>query len=439
MRRPAKRMIRAPESGAGLDTWLTFLESLHPQAMDLGLERVLQVYRRLFPRGFPVPAVVIGGTNGKGSTALTLEWILRSRGLHTATYMSPHLNRYNERVRIDGADASDADLVAAFEAVETARGEISLTYFEFGTLAAFWLFARTQADIALLEVGLGGRLDAVNVVDARLAVICSVDLDHCDWLGDDRESVGFEKAGILRPGIDAVYGESAPPMSVLQQAAAQRVALRFYGRDFGDAEEVEACSEGAENRVELEFDGRLVGVELTEPLVPRRSAINALQAAALLGIDPRELDLDALAREVKVPGRFEQMGVSPAIILDVGHNPHAARWLAGRLRETYPGRRVIALYASLADKNCEGVVRALNGVVESWFLAGLDVPRGLSTAALSGRVGSLVSGSCHSCATVQTALEEALAEADDNAVVVIFGSFFTVGLARTILRDKFVL
>ncbi len=424
-------MIRAPESGAGLDSWLNFLESLHPQSMELGLERVLQVYRRLFPRGFPIPAVVIGGTNGKGSTALTLEWILRSKGLHTATYLSPHLHRYNERARIDGAEASDTDLIAAFEAVEAARGQISLTYFEFGTLAAFWLFARAGADFALLEVGLGGRLDAVNVVDARLAIICSVDLDHRDWLGDDRESIGFEKAGILRPGIDALYGEPSPPRSVLQQAAAQKVRLRVYGQDYG-----EGATEGAGgNRVELEFAGQAVGIELGETQVPRRSAITALQAAALLGIDPRQLDLAALAAGVKVPGRFERIDSRPEIVLDVGHNPHAARWLAVRLQETFPGRRIVGLYASLADKDCEGVVQALQGVIDSWFLAGLDVPRGLSAQMLAERVGSRVNGRFRCVPTVTAALPEAMAEAGESGVVVVFGSFFTVGQARMQLRE----
>ena len=427
-------MIQAPERGRPLSEWLDYLEALHPKAMDLGLDRVIQVYRRLFPKGFPVPSILIGGTNGKGTTARTLEWLLQDAGQRTATYLSPHLHRYNERVRINGIEAEDPDLVTAFEVVEEARKGISLTYFEFGTLAALWLFARADLDFAILEVGLGGRLDAVNVVDPRLAIICSVDLDHSDWLGNDRETIGFEKAGILRPNIDAIYGEPNPPESVLQQVAAQRVKLRLLGRDYGPAEATgEAPTEALD--CYLEYQGKPVRISLPDPRVPVRSAMTALQALAILGFDPCQRNLTDMAVRVQVPGRFETMGTAPVVVLDVGHNPHAARWLSQRLVATFPGKRMIGVYACLQDKDCENVIAALKSTIDRWYLAGLDVPRGLSVSDLERRIGGQLESRYVTRKTVPEALGSAMSEAGEGDVVVVFGSFFTVGQAREALLN----
>lgn len=424
-------MNPTPEPGSTLPEWLHFLESLHPAGMELGLDRVLVVYRKVFPGGFPVPAVLIGGTNGKGTTALTLEWLLRSQGMRTGTYLSPHLHRYNERVRLDAVEASDAELVAAFEMVESCRGGIPLTYFEFGTLAALWLLAGAQPDFALLEVGLGGRLDAVNVVDPVLAIICSVDLDHQQWLGSDRESVGFEKAGILRPRIDAIYGEPTPPRSVQQQAGAQAVRLRIYGRDYGAVPGAgEVTDSEAEGPVSIEFQHRALELNLPATAVPRRSAIIALQAAALLGIDPAGLDLEAMAAGVRVAGRFERLGTHPEVIVDVGHNPHAARWLARRLRQVYPQRRLLAVYGSLADKVCEAVVEPLVEMVARWYLAGLEGPRGQSGEALAARIGWMLPAGYQVLPGVGEALERAIGEAAESDLILVFGSFYTVNEAR---------
>ena len=424
-------MNPAPEPDSKLADWLLFLESLHPAGMELGLERVLLPYRKLFPKGFPVPAVLIGGTNGKGTTALTLEWLLRNQGFRTGTYLSPHLHRYNERVRLDAVEASDAELVGAFETVESHRGDIPLTYFEFGTLAALWLFARSRPDFALLEVGLGGRLDAVNAVDPVLAIICSVDLDHQQWLGADRESVGFEKAGILRPRIDAIYGEPAPPRSVQQQASAQAVKLRVYGRDFGVlSDDGQAAESEVAGPVGIEFQDRVLELALPATAVPRRSAVIALQAAALLGVNPATVDLENMAAQVRVAGRFERLGTHPEVLVDVGHNPHAARWLARRLDQVYPGRRLLAVYGSLEDKACEAVVEPLVDRVARWYLAGLEGPRGQSGEVLAARVGRLLPAGYQVLPGVGDALEMALGEASESDLVLVFGSFHTVNAAR---------
>lgn len=427
----AHRMTRT------LDEWLAYQEHVNVRSIELGLDRVRAVWQRM---GAPAPArrvITVGGTNGKGSTVAMLEAILRAGGQRVGCYTSPHLLHYRERVRIDGADADDAALVASFERIEVARGEIPLTYFEFGTLAALDLFARANLDVAVLEVGLGGRLDAVNLVDADVAVITTVDLDHMDWLGPDRDSIGVEKAGIARAGRPAVVGELDPPAGLLQ--ALQRIGARVQraGEDF---------------RVERLASGwRWVhrdGTELTLPdpilaaPVQYANAASALAALhALAGLDAPWAAADvaeAAAAGIgvaRVSARLQSLGGDPVLMVDVGHNPQAARalaeWLDGR-----SGGRVHAVYGALADKDVVGVIRALGQRIDQWHLAGLerDTPRGLSAPQLAAQlVQALPQAVFDTHDSVQAALRAARQAAQPGDCVLAFGSFF---VAAAVLAES---
>ena len=413
-------MSPSPEAYARLDEWLEYLESIHSMEIELGLERVLLVYRRLLPRGCSARVVTVAGTNGKGSTVHALERLLRAEGRSTGAYTSPHIERFNERMRINGNEVSDAGITDAFSAVEQARQGTPLTYFEFSTLAALWLFQQHGVDYLLLEVGLGGRLDAVNIVDPDLAIITSVDLDHTQWLGEDRDRIGYEKAGILRPELPALFGDPEPPDSVLQQARAQRVELRVLGRDFGLSGDA-LVLDGPAGEQRLPLAGTM----------PSPGQMTALQAFLDLGFAVTGATLEALVNAPGVPGRFERIPGEPELVLDVGHNPHAARWLAQRLRETPCGGRTIAVYAALSDKDVAGVAAALSDQVSHWCLAGLAEPRGLTAQELATRVlPVLEQARVRGSDTVAQALDSARAMAEPADRVLVFGSFHTVGAVR---------
>ncbi|KRW82606.1 bifunctional tetrahydrofolate synthase/dihydrofolate synthase [Marinobacter sp. P4B1] len=421
---PSPAPASSPGAGASVQDWLNWLEAIHPTEIDLGLDRVLVVLRRLFPRKPNARIITVAGTNGKGTTVATLEKLLLAAGRTTGAYTSPHLQDYNERVRLNGTDISDPVLVSAFEKVEEARGKVSLTYFEFGTLAAFVAFADAGVEDWIVEVGLGGRLDAVNVLDADFAVITSIDIDHIGFLGDNREVIGFEKAGILRPGIFAVCADPEPPASVLQQAAAQKVNLQVTGRDYQLAP-----ANGDANTVELTVAGD--HIKLPAGPLPVQSVAAAVVLARKLLPDVAPSSLGDIARTVSVPGRFELLGSSPFIRVDVGHNPHAARWLSGQVsagRRT--GSKVHAVYAALADKDVEGVMTAMKSVADQWYFAGLDVPRGLAVDQLvsHARACGITDGEGYS--SVSQALDAAIANARPDDCIVVFGSFYTVAEAR---------
>ncbi len=413
-------MNLSPEADATLSEWLDYLASIHSMEIELGLERVLLVYRRLLPRRSSARVVTVAGTNGKGSTVHALERLLRSEGRTTGAYTSPHIEHFNERMRINGTDVSDSDIIEALRAVEQARQSTALTYFEFTTLAALWLFERRGLEYCLLEVGLGGRLDAVNIVDPDLAIITSVDLDHTQWLGEDRDRIGFEKAGILRPEMPALFGDPEPPDSVLQQARAQRVELRVLGRDFGLGEDG------------VMLDGP-AGAQMVPSTgeKPSPGQITALQAFLDLGFAVTARTLETLLAAPGVPGRFECITGEPELVLDVGHNPHAARWLAQRLQERVSTGRIIGVYAALTDKDVAGVAAALSNEVSHWCLAGLTEPRGLSADELAARLsGVLQEAAVSTSQTVGEALNRAFAMAEPSDRVLVFGSFHTVAEAR---------
>jgi dihydrofolate synthase/folylpolyglutamate synthase len=425
------RLPQAPGEDASLANWLTYLESIHPTAIDLGLDRVLVVFRRLFRRNPAARILTVGGTNGKGSTVVALEHLLASAGRTTGAYTSPHLQNYNERVRINGVDVSDAELVRAFTRVEAARQGVSLTYFEFGTLAAFVLFGESGVDDWVLEVGLGGRLDAVNILDADLAIITSVDLDHMAYLGNDTESIGFEKAGILRPDRTAIFSDLNPPRSVLQQAKAQNVRLLRPGAGYRLVPEKPA-EVGQLTGIRVEIDQDDTGILVPDLGLPVNSLAAAVVAIRMLEPHLSGPQIEQALGRVSLPGRFERLRQSPLVIADVGHNPHAARWLCARISALrQPGQRVLAVYGALEDKDVESVTVAMAAQVDQWFPAALDVPRGLGCRDLTARMNLPENAMGPGCAgSVEAALQSALSAARSTDLVLIFGSFFTVAAAR---------
>ncbi len=413
------------ESPTTLADWLTFIERQHPATIDMGLERVRRVATAM---GLQAPArrtITVGGTNGKGSTVAFIEAIARATGWKVGAYTSPHLLRYNERVRIDGEEASDDALVAAFAAVEAARGETTLTYFEYGTLAALRLFADAGLDLAVLEVGLGGRLDAVNLVDADVAVITTVDIDHAEWLGEDREAIGAEKAGIIRGWKPAVLGEIDPPSSVLRRAYLVGANAIRAGSDYF-CEPIDAQRwrwRDVSLRMELPVPALAGPVQLA----------NAGAAVAALRALDRPVSRSAYAAGIaaaRLPGRlqrFQRDGVE--VLVDVGHNPQAALALARALEAAPVTGRTLAVYAALQDKDAAGVVQALAGVVSGWTLAGLQGPRGQDASALAARLSGSVAEDAAQAETVDQALHAVVAAARPGDRVLVFGSFHTAAQA----------
>ncbi|MEW5835108.1 MAG: bifunctional tetrahydrofolate synthase/dihydrofolate synthase [Pseudomonadota bacterium] len=413
-----------------LADWLSYQEQVNPRAIELGLERVRAVWQRM---GAPRPArhvVTVGGTNGKGSTVALLEAMLRQAGRRVGCFTSPHLLAYNERVRIGGTDVDDASLVAAFERIEAARTQgpgapIPLTYFEFGTLAALDLFARADLDVAVLEVGLGGRLDAVNIVDADVVAITTVDLDHMDWLGADRDSIGREKAGIARAGHPAVVGEADPPAGLLDALHALGATVIRAGIDY----RVERLPSGWRWTHRDGTSMTLPDPALAAPVqyANAATAIAVLHALGhgLLGERPEPVVAAAL-RDVSVSARLQALGGDPALYVDVGHNPQAARALAQWLDAT-PHGRVHAVFGALSDKDVAGVIEALGPRVDHWHLAGLerDTPRGLPARALADALAATrPNARCDLHPGVVSALAAARAAACPGETILAFGSFF---------------
>ncbi|WP_266158930.1 bifunctional tetrahydrofolate synthase/dihydrofolate synthase [Dyella silvatica] len=417
-----------------LAEWLVYQEQVNVRSIELGLDRVRAVWQRMGAPALARRVITVGGTNGKGSTVALLEAMLQAADLRVGCYTSPHLLHYNERVRIDGRDADDAALIGSFERIEAARAEIPLTYFEFGTLAALDLFARAGLDVAVLEVGLGGRLDAVNIIDADVAVITTIDLDHMDWLGEGRDNIGREKAGIARAGRPVIVGELDPPQGLLDALGGYEACVERAGVDF----QVERQASGWHWR---HRDG--LSLSLPDPALaaPVQYANAAAAIAALHALDG---SISAMAfagavsaglLAVRVPARLQLLGGDPALIVDVGHNPQAARALAEWL-DAQPRGRVHAIYGALADKDVEAVVAALGARIDHWHLAGLerDTPRGLAAKVLGERLRqALPQAHVDLYPDVATALHAARAAARPGERVLAFGSFF---VAAAVLAES---
>lgn len=408
-----------------LDDWLSWQEGLHPRSIDLGLERVADVAARLGLTAPAWPVITVAGTNGKGSSIALLDAIYRGAGYHTAVYTSPHLLHYSERVRIDGVPATDAALCAAFERIDRAREATSLTYFEFGTLAALLLFADCRPDVALLEVGMGGRLDAVNIVAADVALVTAIGIDHSAWLGDDREAIAREKAGILRAGRPAVCADPQPPASLRAQAAVLGASWYGLGEQFG----YRRCGttwtwQGPDSQLEDLPLPALAGAHQLD------NAAGVLTVTGLLAdrLPVARSAIEAGLRSVRLAGRYQVIDAAVPVILDVAHNPDAARVLAQQLRaDTVAGRTWLVL-GMLADKDAAAFAAVLDGVVDVWCLAALAGERGLPAATLAQRITG-VAGAVEQFDSVAAALAHALDTAAPADRIVASGSFLTVAQA----------
>jgi dihydrofolate synthase/folylpolyglutamate synthase len=422
--------MTAPTAGNDLATWLRYLETLHPRAIDLGLDRVRAVWQRLgSPRPAPI-CIVVGGTNGKGSTVAFLTAMLAAAGYRVGCYTSPHLLRYNERVRVGDVDASDAQLVSAFADIDAARGDISLSYFEFGTLAAFLVLAQAGLDVAVLEIGLGGRLDAVNLIDGDAAILTSVDLDHQDYLGPDRERIGWDKAHIFRRNRPAVIAVVDPPYTVLDVAAEIGAAIHRL------PELAEPAGGGWYCPLP---DGNELALPLPQLKAPRqrRNAAAAIWAWWLLDsrIPFKPRAAAAAVATASVRGRLELLPRAVETLVDVAHNPEAARELADWLLRN-PRPRSIAVFAALADKDLAAIVAPLAHAFDAWIV--VDLAAATPRAARPDEQAAALRRLLPPAIAVSTSpdMRAALAGADEGAGgdgrVLVFGSFFTVAAALDI-------
>lgn len=410
-------------SARTLAQWLEFIGRQHPDAIALGLERVREVLGRMQVR-IACPVLTVAGTNGKGSVCAMLEAILQASGRRAGLYTSPHLLRYNERVRIGMREASDAQLAEGFAAVEGVRGAVPLTYFEYGTLAALWLFAREAPDALVLEVGLGGRLDAVNVLDADCAVVTNIGLDHMEYLGDTREAIGREKAGIFRAGRPAILADPDPPASVLEAAERLGAPLLLLGRDFGYRAHAGQWDYWgvASSRSALAYPA-LRGARQLRNAATALAALDALRERLPVSMQ----DVRRGLAEVALPGRFQVLPGRPQVILDVAHNPAAAEALAENLGAAGYAAETFAVFGMLRDKDIAGVVRALAPRVTAWHLCALGGPRGTDAGALADilrTAGVKVPLSRH--ASAAQAFAAAREAAGENDKIIVFGSFLTV-------------
>jgi dihydrofolate synthase/folylpolyglutamate synthase len=413
-----------------LADWLHYLEQLHPRTIELGLERVNAVAQTLSLKPFPYPVITVAGTNGKGSCVCFLETILRAAGYRVGAYTSPHLLRFNERIRINGEEIDDASLCEAFQKIESSRTHISLTFFEFTTLAALLIFRQASLDILILEVGLGGRLDAVNWIDADIAVITTIDLDHTDWLGHDRETIGREKAGILRPGKPAVFGDTTPVHSIQQIAHQLSSKLHCLNRDFY----YEPTPNGWHWHSLHKIRRNLPPLHLE-----MQNAASALMVLSLLQtqLPISETAIQQGLQQAKLPGRWQRLLLPITCIADVAHNPHAARWLARRLQQAPCRGRTLAVVGMLADKDIKNTLAPLVDSIDAWYVGSLNVPRGASAQILAETLRLLTNKICYNYSSIELALQQAINTCEINDRILIFGSFHTVEAGVRLLDMNF--
>ena len=412
--------------------WLAYIEALHPKAIAMGLDRVNAVAENCHIKpSFPI--ITVAGTNGKGSTCAMLCQIYTEAGDKVGCYTSPHLLRYNERVRINQQEISDNDLCAAFEAVERARGNVALTYFEMGTLAAMWHFCQSNVDVVILEVGLGGRLDAVNIFEPACTIVTTIDLDHMEFLGDTREKIGFEKAGIFRPSILAICGDDNPPVSLINHAKQINAPLKLINRDFSvkkllngwqywqGEESYLLPNLGLQGEFQLNNAACVVcAVQHMQSVLPvtTNQIYKALQAVMLIG-------------------RFYAIQSNPSIIVDVAHNPHAALSLAHNLKTTACAGKTLAVFAMLADKDIDGVIQAVSVHINQWFIADNHSARGAKAQNLQDKLMQHDPKAAVALfADVASALVAACKIATKNDRIIVFGSFYTVADAIAHVSGK---
>ena len=425
-----------PQRFASLAEWLAYFETLHPKKIDMSLDRIRVILDALglVPPSYTV--ITVGGTNGKGSCVAILESIYRAAGYRVGAFTSPHLVRFNERIRFDGRDATDAELVELFESIDASLGSVTLSYFEASAVAALLCFARRRADVAVLEVGMGGRLDAVNALDADAALIASIDLDHTDWLGPDRDAIGREKAGIMRPGRPVVVGDFDPPASLGAYAAKIGAQMLAIGRDFRAVPHVR----------EWRFEAESGRTRDALPFVPFGGEIQAANMAACVAL------VDALEDKVPVPDDALRAGLASAQlrgrterhvfdgvewVFDVAHNPSAARVLRQSIEpqaEAQRPSRTLAVFAAMEDKDLDGVLAPFARLVDRWHVSKPDSERGAPLESVAKTLAALGASEPALHRDVAAACRAAAEEARPGERVVVFGSFYTVGPALEALR-----
>lgn len=410
-----------------LDEWLSWQETLHSTDIELGLERITTVFQQLHADNPPFPVITVAGTNGKGSSVAMLEAILLADGYRVGAYTSPHLLIYNERVRLDGEPVSDALLMESFARIDDARKDTSLTYFEFATLAALDIFYRQAPDVAVLEVGLGGRLDAVNIMDPDVALITSISVDHAEWLGDDREAIAIEKAGIMRAGRPVVFSGRNMPASLAERAAALGASLSVLGRDF----------DFHTRQTDWQWQaGSQPAITLPKPALAGDHQIdNAAGVLMVLSCLANQLPLSESAMQqglqaVSLPGRFQTITADLTWVLDVAHNPDGVARLADSLAATPVAGRTLAVFGMMQDKDIPAVINQLQSEVDAWYTANLSTPRSEDANRLAEMIRSQAGEvEVEACADVFTACEAAKAAARDDDRILVCGSFYTVAAA----------
>lgn len=406
-----------------LNDWIGYIESIHPSTIDLTLERIKIVIERLnLDVSFPI--LTVGGTNGKGSTCSILESIYKEAGYKVACYTSPHFLHFNERIKIQAVAVSDELICEAFSRIESAREGVTLTYFEYGTIAAMIIFSEAHVDVAILEVGLGGRLDAVNVFDADCAIVTTVDLDHMDYLGHTREAIGFEKAGIYRTEKIAICGDFDPPQSLIKHAEFIHADLKIIGKDFG----YEAHHDSFDFLIDSSFVINLPLPKLQGDF-QLANATNALMAVKAMEdkLPLTEISIQKGISLTLLPGRFQEVKKMPSLIFDVAHNPQAARSLSHNLEKHVVPGKTIAVFSILKDKDIFGVINELNLDIDDWFIAEIKNERAASIETISNTIQKTnPSAHIEAFVNIQEAYQFASKEVTRNDRIIVFGSFFTV-------------
>lgn len=426
-----------PAIGSSLESWLQYISSVHPREIELGLARTQSVAARL-GLGKPAPLVVtVAGTNGKGSCVATMEAVLQQAGFKTGCYTSPHIHVFNERIRIDGANVTDEALIAAFEAIDGARSNETLSYFEFATLAGLYLFHKNSIDVALLEVGLGGRLDAVNIVDADVALISSIAIDHTDWLGNDIETIAAEKAGIMRPGTPTVFGGERPPVAIVERAQQLDSPLLVSGRDFHAQEDTAKATWRWSGQGHPSVSARLSWPDLPTTSLMLSNVAASLQALQLLPINLEVQQVAVALDKLGLAGRFDKrrdLRSGRAVIFDVAHNPDAMRQLGIRLQrykaQNLGSGRIVAVLAVMADKDVIGMITALEYCVDIWYIAQVDEARSMAADEVAQTMKDVGitsdQGQILQFDSVESAYRAACDETGAQDTVLVTGSFFTV-------------
>jgi dihydrofolate synthase/folylpolyglutamate synthase len=410
-----------------LEDWLEWQESIHPREIDLGLERVARVFKVLNPNNVKPPTIIVAGTNGKGSCIAFLESIYRAQGYRVGAYTSPHILKYNERIRIDGQSVNDDVICQAFDRIDGVRNEDSLSYFEFGTLAALDIFWRSDLDVQLLEIGLGGRLDAVNIINADTVLITSICIDHVDWLGETREAIAYEKAGVFREGISAVIGDLNPPEALLSCALEKNTPLYRINKEFSFQKKTNDWDWFYSTNRKREY------LSLPEPALKGehqyRNASAVLMATiemeALLPVS--EVSICKGLDSVHLKGRFQLIDSDIPVLLDVAHNPQAVRALVEYLMKMYSDKKIYAVFSMMKDKDIKAVIEIISPVINHWFISPLNSPRAASQAVVQDcfEQNDLENAS-FGYGSFSESFQAAQESTEAGDLIVVFGSFYLV-------------